>query len=417
MEEKEQQLLLDKVKAAAKAEVEVTLKAWNEEGEKKIDAIVEKRTSMFKELPVEKLKKVVEDMDEANKAVADLKAKFASNEKSATKESFLIERIKEVFPDLKKSLDEGKKNFNFKLENKVQTVSDFGAGVIRGFRELGVNFPAVPELLIMDLISTMAGGVGSNPLSWIERVQKPVAGDVDSLTPLGVAEEGTKPTLGWTWVENSVTSKTIAAIVPVTKQSIYNYAQLEQEIRAELIVLLAQYLEQQIINGDGTGQNLRGINYYAKAFDAGSFAGQIPNANEYDVLVAAATQVLIRNYVPTVALINHISKGLMVMSKNANGTYVLPPFSTNDGLNVYGLKVYSTNQITDDNFLVGDFKKYLYNQVEPITIEIGLINDDFEKNIWRIRGELQGMGRVKAHDTYAFVKGDFSVAKGLLIAP
>ncbi len=86
-------------------------------------------------------------------------------------------------------------------------------------------------------------------------------------------------------------------------------------------------------------------------------------------------------------------------------------------MNVYGLKVYSTNQITDDNFIVGDFKKYLYNQVEPITIEIGLINDDFEKNILRIRGELQGMGRVKAHDTFAFVKGDFSVAKAALEKP
>ena len=266
----------------------------------------------------------------------------------------------------------------------------------------------------MDLISTMAGGVGSNPLSWIERVPKPVAGDIDSLTPQGVAEQATKPTLGWTWVENSVTSKTVAAIVPVTKQAIYNYAQLEQEVRAELIVLLAQYLEQQIINGDGLGQNLKGINSYAKPFAAGSFAGLINNANEYDVLVAAATQVLLKNYVPTVALINHVSKGMMVMAKNDNGTYVLPPFSTQDGLNVYGLKVYSTNQITDDNFIVGDFKKYLYNQVEPITIEIGLINDDFEKNIWRIRGELQGMGRVKAHDTFAFVKGDFSVAKGLI---
>jgi hypothetical protein len=57
-----------------------------------------------------------------------------------------------------------------------------------------------------------------------------------------------------------------------------------------------------------------------------------------------------------------------------------------------------------------DPTRALWNWVENPQIEIGMINDDFEKNIWRLRAELQGMLRVKEHEKYAFVKGDFSVA-------
>jgi hypothetical protein len=137
-------------------------------------------------------------------------------------------------------------------------------------------------------------------------------------------------------------------------------------------------------------------------------------ANEFDVLVAAATQVLQANFVPTAALVSHLSKGQMSMAKTADGVYAMPPFVTNGGLEVYGMKIIGTNEMATDQFLVGDFTKSLFNWVENITIEIGMIDDDFAKNQWRIRGELQGMHRIKTHEQTAFVKGDFSVAKAAM---
>jgi len=78
------------------------------------------------------------------------------------------------------------------------------------------------------------------------------------------------------------------------------------------------------------------------------------------------------------------------------------------------MKIIGTNHMPTDQFIAGDFTKSLFNWVENITIEIGMINDDFEKNQWRIRGELQGMHRIKEHEKLAFVKGDFSVAKAAM---
>jgi hypothetical protein len=144
------------------------------------------------------------------------------------------------------------------------------------------------------------------------------------------------------------------------------------------------------------------------------FAATVPAANEYDVLVAAAVQILNANYVPSVALVSHNSKGMMQLAKGTNGQYVMPPFSTANGLNVYGLRVIGTNEMTAEAFQVFDPTKSLFNWVENITIEVGMIDKDFENNMYRIRGELQGMHRIKAHEVAAFVKGDFAVAKAAL---
>jgi HK97 family phage major capsid protein len=217
----------------------------------------------------------------------------------------------------------------------------------------------------------------------------------------------------WAWVEKKMPSSTVAVLVPITKQAVYNYPMLEQEVRGELLREFALVIQQKILKGTGTGtgDDVKGIFEYAIPFVAPTeMSGQIIAANEYDVIVAAATQILNANYIPRQALITHGLKGKMVTMKAADGHYLLPPFSTNDGLIVFGVSVKSTNVLTGDEFLVMDPSRALWNWVENPQIEVGMINDDFAKNIWRLRMEAQGMLRVKEHERPAFVKGDMSLA-------
>jgi HK97 family phage major capsid protein len=417
-EEAEKQALLTEIKAAAKAEVDTAVKAINADGEKKIESIVEQKIAAFKDLPVDKLKALVTEMKEVNDAIAQLKAKAAASKKGK-KATMLQKALEENWKPMQERLAAGAKSFSFKLEEKV-TSSSFGDRVIFGFRESGIDIEALPELFILDLIQVMSGGPGSNPLSWIERnlVEAAAASPMPAFVaePTLVNELGVKPSMSWEWVERKLSSATIAAMAPVSKQAVFNYAQLESEIRFELLRRIAQVLEYQILRGSGAGSptQLKGIMTYAQAFSAGDFAATIPYANYFDVLVAAATQILNANFVPTVGVISHTAKGQMNMAKNVNGTYVMPPFSTNGGLNVYGMRIMSTNHFTGDEFLVMDPTRSLFNWVENPTIEVGMINDDFERNIWRLRCELQGVHRIKEHEKVAFVKGDFSDAIGTL---
>jgi hypothetical protein len=371
---------------------------------------------------MDKLKRAVDDLDKMNEAIASLKASQRSGEE-IKKEDFFRKKLQEQFPLIKKHLEAGNKSYKFALAEETKApnlvnMASFADRVILGFREAGVSFAALPEIFIFDLIQVMTGGPGSNPLSWVERNVHTQAGPPAIVAnPTPVLESGKKPQLGYLWVENKISAETIAAIIPVTKQAVYSYPMLEQEVRFELMRRLAYVLQDQIINGSGVSPQLKGINTYAQAFSAGVFATAVNLANQFDVLVAAATQVLNNFFIPNAALVSVNSKGQMSLVKDANGVYVLPPFSTAGGLNIYGMKIIGTPHMPTDQFIVGDFTKSLFNWVENITIEVGMINDDFEINQWRIRGELMGMHRIKEHEKLAFVKGDFSVAQAALETP
>lgn len=417
MEKKEEDALLEKVRDEVKKEIGISVKAWNEDGQKKLDEIVEKRMAAFKDLPLDKLKDVVKQMEEINTAIAEMKAKAAQKGKK-DKQPLIVKALQDNFEAMKKAVATGQAHkFSLFDETKI-AASSFGDRVIFGFREAGVDFAPLPDLFILDMIQVMAGGPGSNPLSWIERSLAPNGGAnallVETQAPAGVLEQGNKLNMGWTWAEAKIAAETIAAMVPITKQAIQNYPLLEQEVRFELMRRLALELQRQIIKGTGISPELKGINQYAQAYDAGTFAGQIVAPNEYDVLVTAATQILNENYVPTAALVSHIARARMNLAKSSTGHYVMPPFSTANGLTVYGLNVKSTNVMDSEEFYVMDPTKSLFNWVENINIEIGMINDDFKKNIYRLRAELTGAHRIKNFESKAFVKGDFTEAKNSL---
>lgn len=72
---------------------------------------------------------------------------------------------------------------------------------------------------------------------------------------------GYKPEGAWAFKVVQATVKTIAEWVPITKRALADVGQLEGLINDELQLDLAEVEEQQILNGDGTGENLTGITH------------------------------------------------------------------------------------------------------------------------------------------------------------
>jgi len=302
--------------------------------------------------------------------------------------------------------------FELKAVSPITTAS-FGDRVIIGLREQGVDYPRLPERFIFDLISTMTGGPGSNPLSWVELVN-------GSGAPGWQTDEGAeKASMNWTYVENKVTAEMIAVWTPVSRQALLNWPMLEQEIRFELTRRLFNKLDQAVLNGTGTNE-IYGITYYATDFAAGSLAGTVVDANRGDVLRAAIGQVRkgaenaspeIGGFNPNFILVSEDTYTSMDLEKSAlNGMYLYPRFMDEASTRIKGIPIIASNFIEDDQFIVGDFTKYLFNFVENLRIDVGYINDQFVKNLLTVRAELYGMGRVKNHERPAFVTGDFPTA-------
>lgn len=373
-------------------------------------------------------------IDELQEAKSDLEKQLADIELKAKEPEV---KGLPIGAQLMKSLEEKsseiagaeKKNVRFKAATVV-TTANFGTGVIRGMPEPGVTGAPYRDRIVSiggnSLVRVMNGGPGSNPLSWVERIPKEGG-------PLPTAEGETKPFVDWTYVANEVTESTIAVILPVTKQALRNMQVLGESVNGELMEMLEDEINWQVLLGDGqvnsagSGKNFLGVNSYAKAFTGSSIAGKVEQANIFDVIRAAILQVREGNkaagyerhtgYKANAALVSPATLALMDLTKDANGVYLLPPFRSADGTIIKGVRVIENEFLGDDDFIVGDFSKSLMNVVEGIEIEVGYINDDFAKNRLAIRAEMTGMHRIKAHEAFAFVKGDFTSAIALLEAP
>lgn len=112
--------------------------------------------------------------------------------------------------------------------------------------------------------------------------------------------------------------------------------------------------DEQILLGDGTGQNLPGIYTTAAAFARPTGVTTVADANEFDAIRAAQTQLMIARYQPAVAIIAPADFYNMSVTKDTTGNYVLQGGGNGLNPNFSGLRLLVQNTMTAGSFLVGD---------------------------------------------------------------
>jgi HK97 family phage major capsid protein len=407
------------------------LKAQVEDANKKAAEGLTLYEKVKEELEKSASKDKVEAMEMKVKALQDMADTMAIKLQNGgglpqTKKSVIDqfgEDYKAKAAQIKEISESGTGKITLQAKDAVTGLGVFGTDVIRGLREPGIDRPQFRDNFIFNLIQTVNGGVGSNPLNWIEQQQVSGVGIDDA--PAWTAESAIKPVMKWEWVVNEVTARMLPATAYITRQALLNWAILQNTIQNELIRELMDVLDDSVINGDGTGQNIYGIKHYAKTFSVGDIEA-IAAPYDVDVIRAAISQVK-RGGAPTdrkrggftpSAILVSVDRGAnMDLSRSSSdGHYILPPFVSNDNTVVKNVPVIETNFLTGDEFIVGDMSKYLFNVVDGVKVDMGYIDKQFVQNQVTLRAEMYGMGRVKANEAFAFVKGDFTSAKTKLEA-
>jgi len=227
----------------------------------------------------------------------------------------------------------------------------------------------------------------------------------------GNTAEGSAKTQGdFDIVEKSAKVEKITYYIKVSKEMLDDVAFIENEIRTELMETIMLRADAQILTGSGASPELSGIITTATAWSAGNFANTIVDANNFDVLRTAISQITTANFQPTHIIMHPEDVAMMELSKDTNGQYVMPPFIMNGGTVIKGLPVVTNTGMTLGKFLVGDFTKANVRMREGTNITIGYENDDFTKNLVTILGEMRLVAYVKTNHLLAFVYGDFSDA-------
>jgi HK97 family phage major capsid protein len=315
--------------------------------------------------------------------------KFASSIKANQKADFLVEL---------KDLDLA----------KVKTVGDISIdGNITGElpqAELDTMVSRDPQRapFIEELVTV--GTISSNLDAWIETTGEEGA-------PLPVAELDKLPQKDYDFVRRTAEVKKIGVYSKYSTEMAEDLPNLVSEIKNFLVADLKRTVDEQILSGDGTGDELVGILENAVTYSAGTFAGTISRANHFDVIETAASQVITALHTPNYVVVHPTDMSKMRLAKDANGQYVLPPFIASNGSSVSGLRVVANTGMAVGTFLVGDFSKSSVKYKKGLTLEMtNTDQDDFVKDRFTVKATVRLVQRVRENDYEAFVTGSFATA-------
>lgn len=268
--------------------------------------------------------------------------------------------------------------------------------------EPGITRAPVREPFLEQLVTV--GSINSPIDVWLE-----MTGSTG--VPLSVAELALLPKISYDFVERSARVKKIGAYLKYSREMAEDLANLVSEVRNYLVEDVRRAIDVQLLSGDGTGDKLAGILDNVIAYDAGDFAGTIDDANRFDVIETAVSQVTTALFRPNYVVVHPTDRAKMRLTKGSDGHYVLPPFIASDGSVLSGVRLVANTGITVGKFLVGDFTKMSVKYKRGLTVEMSNSDgDDFIRDRFTVKATVRLVARVKENDYEAFVYGDFDTA-------
>ena len=279
----------------------------------------------------------------------------------------------------------------------VTTDTDGAAGdLVQTTRLPGVQALPQRRMTVRDLITP--GNMDGNALEYVK--------ETGFTNNAGMVAEGAKkPESSLKFDLVSTTAKVIAHYMKASRQILSDASQLASLIDGRLRYGLAFKEEQQLLNGDGTGQNLLGIIPQATAFSAPfDPAGTETNI---DNIRLAFLQAELAEFPSTGVVMNPIDWARIELLKDTTGRYIIGNPQGIIGASLWNRPVVTTQAITVDKFLAGAFKlgAQLFDRWQA-RVEVATENeDDFVKNLVTVLAEERLA--LAVYRPEAFIYGDF----------
>ncbi|MGW8306371.1 MAG: phage major capsid protein [Achromobacter pulmonis] len=228
-----------------------------------------------------------------------------------------------------------------------------------------------------------------------------------------VAEGAAKPQSNITFEQKTDLVKKIAVWIPVSDEALDDVPQLYGYLQQLLRYDLKLEEEEQILKGDGTGNNLPGIMTQATTFTASlSKAGD----TSIDTVRRAIYQVRKQAKLAADATVmTELDWMDIELQKDSQNRYLFANLQGFVTPILWGRPVITSDSMDEGNgtdtggeFLVGNFQRgaTIYDRMSFL-FKVGMINDDFIKNQRALLVE-ERLG-LAVRRNYAFVKGRFKV--------
>lgn len=270
-----------------------------------------------------------------------------------------------------------------KKEEAVTPITTPTGAIVQAYRRPGIMPGAFRPLTIEGLFPSLP--ISTNAF---EYVQENEAKNVNGAA--FVAEAAQKPFGSTDFEAKTGTVKTIAHLARISKQLMADAPALVAYINQRLVYGVDLVVEDQLVTGDGTGQNLSGILHDGNYTVHGATKANLGKAPTiFDLILFAKAKVEDAFFRPNVILLNPVDWTSMLMEKNASGDYYLGHPASVAPKYLWGLPVWTTPAITQGKFLVGDFNAAatLWTR-QGMTVEMFEQDvDNVQKNLVTIRAE------------------------------
>lgn len=276
-------------------------------------------------------------------------------------------------------------------QRKALVYSGTGVGgpLITPDRQAGVIAADIRERTLLDVVSRTTTDSDTIEYVRINTFTNNAAPVAEATVTTGTT--GLKPESALALEKLTAPIKIVAHWMPVTNKMLSDAPAIRGLIDQHLLIGLELELEDQIISGDGTGENLTGIlSAGIQAYGAGS------SANVADAILHARAMVrVVGKTIPNAVVMHPYDwEAVRIMRENSStgtlGGYLIGPPTVAGPMTLWGMPVIEAEGITENTALVGDFRTggMLFER-EDAQIRVGVINDQFVRNMQTILAELR----------------------------
>jgi HK97 family phage major capsid protein len=262
-------------------------------------------------------------------------------------------------------------------------------------------YPALERpLMLLDLVTV--GQTSSNAVEFVTQTgftnNAAFTAEATSSTAGGT---GVKPESAMAFAVTQAAVRTLAHWIPATRQALADAGQLRTIIEEQLRYGLNYVLDAQMVNGDGTGQNLTGI------LNTSGISTQARGTDtDVDAIHKAITLIRLQYVEPNAVALHPNNWETIRLAKDSTGQYYYGPPAISGTNSVWGLNVVTGAQFPANSAIVGDFRQAILWLREGIQVLASDSHSDFfVKNLIAVLAELRAAFGVVRPAAFAQVTG------------
>ena len=169
-----------------------------------------------------------------------------------------------------------------------------------------------------------------------------------------VSEGGTYGEAALALTEQSSTVRKVAVFLPVTDEQLEDEAGVSAYINRRLSFMVRQRLDGQILTGNGTAPNLRGVNNVVGIQTQAKGADPV-----FDAILKGATKVKVTGRAMPDAVVFHPNDWQDVrLTRTVDGIYILGNPNEAGPTSIWGMRVVESDAQTENTAVLGDWANY-----------------------------------------------------------